>query len=268
MNSLIVSETTSTSNTAINEIRLDLSRPINFQKKEVALSLLTLYYSWRNITTAYNNNSFSYIYNGTTYPVNMPDGFYLIEDINNYLQLTMDTNNHWVLDADGNRVYFLSIDTNETYYRIQVTASVITVPSGGSNPNTLVTGSTMQLVVPNTDFKTIIGFSNGTYPAAPSSTTYAVNGTNIPVISSVSSILVTCSVSNNDFNQYRDVVAVFSPNQTYGSLLRIEPQNMIWYPVFDGTYSSISIRFYDQSYNPLQIIDKTSCTANLVFKSR
>jgi hypothetical protein len=198
----------------------------------------------------------------------MPDGFYLIEDINNFLQLTMDINNHWVLDADGNRVYFLSIETNETYYRIEMSADVITVPSGGTNPNGLVTGNTMQLVIPNTNFKKIIGFSNGTYPNVPSATIYSVNGSDIPVISSVSSILVTCSVSNNDFNQYRDVIAVFSPSQEYGSLLRVEPQNMIWYPVFDGSYSSISLRFYDQSYNALQIIDKTSCTANLVFKNR
>lgn len=268
MNSLIVSENTSRSPTAVNEIRLDLAHPINFKNKDIALSHLTIYYSWQNVTTSQNNNSFSYIYNSTTYSVTMTDGFYTINDINNYLQLKMFENNHYVLDADGEPVYFMEIATNETYYRITVTANVISVPSGGSNPHSLVTGSTMQLVIPNTAFKTIIGFEAGTYPATPSASNYSVNGATIPIITNVSSILVACNVSNNDFNQYRDVIAVFTPDDVYGKLLRIAPSNFIWYSVFDGSYSNIRLSFYTQDYQPLQIIDKTSCTANLVFRNR
>lgn len=268
MNSLIISDSTNKTVTATNEIRLDLASSINFKNKQVALSHLTIYYSWRNITNAYNNNSFSYIYNSITYPVNMPDGFYLISDINNFLELTQDLNNHYMLDVDGIRTYFLSIVANDSYYRTTIISNVVALPPGGSNPNSLVTGSTMQLVLPNTNFKTILGFNAGTYPPTSGSSSFAVNGPNIPVISSVSSVLVACNVSNNDFNQYRDVVAVFSPNATYGSLLRIEPTQFIWYPVFDGSYSNVSLQFYDQNYNPLQLIDKSSCTANLVFKNK
>ena len=267
MKSLVVTENTNTSPIAINEIRRDLSQPIYFNDKEVALSLQTLYYSWRNITTAYNNNSFSYIYNGTTYPVNIPDGFYLINDINNYLEFTMNQNNHYVLDSDGNKVYFLSIESNETYYRVEVSCTKIAIPSGGTNPNALVLGSTMQIVIPSTGFKNILGFNAGTYPTTPSTSNYSAVGTNIPVISNVSSVIVTCNLVNNDFNKYRDIITVFSPNDTYGKLLRIEPQNLIWYSVFDGSYNSISIKFYDQDYNPLQLIDKTSCVCNLVFRN-
>jgi hypothetical protein len=267
MNSLIVSENTNKSATVTNEIRLDLATPITFKNQQVALSLLTIYYSWANITTALGNNTFSYIYNSTTYPIVIDDGFYTIDDLNNYLQLKMQQNGHFMLDSIGEPVYFLSIATNETYYRITLSADVIAVPSGGSNPNSLVTGSTMQLVIPNNAFKTLLGFTNGSYPASPSVTNYAVNGSAIPVITNVSSILVSCNVANNDFNQFKDVIAVFTANKPYGSLLPIEPHNLIWYPVFNGTYSNISLRFYDQNYNPLQIIDKTSCTANLIFKS-
>lgn len=266
MNSLIVTENTNTSATAVNEIRRDLSQPITLINKEVALSLQTIYYSWRNITSAYNNNSFSYIYNGTTYPVNIPDGFYLISDINNYLEFTMGQNNHYVLDADGNRIYFISIQTNETYYRVEISCDKIAVPSGGTNPNALVVGSTMQLVIPNTNFKKILGFTNATYPTTPSTSNYSVVGTTVPIISSVSSVIVTCNLANNEYNRYRDIISVFTPSDTYGKLLKEEPKNLIWYSVFDGSYNSVSIKFYDQDYNPLQLLDKSSCTCNLVFR--
>lgn len=268
--SLIVNEKTHRIGTSVaaNEIRLDLSIPYPFKNKEIALNHQTIYYSWFNITNAYNNTSFSYRYNGTTYPINMPEGFYLIGDINNYLELTMYTNNHYVLDSDANPVYFLKIVENPTYYRVTVVANVVSVPSGGTNPNTLVTGSTMQLVVPDTGFATVIGFSAGNYPTSPSVSNYSANGDKIPEISQVSSVLVGTNISNNDMNQYRDVISIFTPDNTFGSLLKVENRNLIWYPVFDSSYSSISVFFYDQDHRPLQLVDKSSCVANLIFRDR
>ena len=46
-----------------------------FKNDEIALSNISMYYSWFNINQAlYNNNVFNYIWLGTTYVVTIPDG--------------------------------------------------------------------------------------------------------------------------------------------------------------------------------------------------
>ena len=72
---------------------------INLKKgQKVALANLQMYYSTFNITAANNNNSFSYTWvDGIVYQVLIPDGFYDIPSLNNYLHFTMVQNKHYLL---------------------------------------------------------------------------------------------------------------------------------------------------------------------------
>ena len=265
--SLIVSNTTSRSETDANEIRLDFSQaPLSLQNKEVSLAYLGLYYSWRNITAAFGNNTLSYIYNGVEQFITLPDGFYTVSDLNNYLQFVMDANNHYVLDVDGNRVYFIELAVNETYYAVTFILRKIEVPAGGTNPFGLITGSTMQLRFSNAEFAKVLGCNTGTYPPAPLTSTYSFNSPNIPQVSPVTTVLVTTNISRSQYNKYSDAIYTFAPTSPYASFLSIEPNKSIWYKVIDGSYDRISLRFYDQNYRPLQIVDKLNITASLIFR--
>jgi hypothetical protein len=67
---------------------------------EMAISQITLPYSWRNVTSALGNNKFSYyIPNSsnvqTKYDVTLADGFYTLTDIQTALQAVMKTNGHY-----------------------------------------------------------------------------------------------------------------------------------------------------------------------------
>ncbi len=61
-----------------------------FKDKYIALSSISLFYSWFNITQNYGNNIFSYTWTSgtttTTYQVVIPDGLFEISDLNNYIQ--------------------------------------------------------------------------------------------------------------------------------------------------------------------------------------
>ena len=61
------------------------------KNNEIAISSLTIPYSWFNISSFYNNKTFSitFPYLATTATLNivLPDGFYTVTDINNYIQL-------------------------------------------------------------------------------------------------------------------------------------------------------------------------------------
>ena len=61
--------------------KLDLRRG----QKSVALSNLSIYYTWKNIKSSYNNNSFK-ISAPTWSEKLIPDGSYLISDIQDYFE--------------------------------------------------------------------------------------------------------------------------------------------------------------------------------------
>ena len=56
---------------------------------EIAISQATIPYSWYNITSNYNNNTFGirWVTTGaSTQTFTLPDGFYTVSDLNAYIQ--------------------------------------------------------------------------------------------------------------------------------------------------------------------------------------
>ena len=110
-----------TRNSKNNQLRMTFPFPFNSLGNEIGLSTLYIYYSWRNITSSYGNNTLSYIWNGTNFNITIPDGFYTISDISSYLQLQMFTNNHYTLDSNGNPYYYIELSSNTVYYAVTLT---------------------------------------------------------------------------------------------------------------------------------------------------
>ena len=89
--------------------------------QKVALATLQMYYSTFNITSAYGNNVFNYIWvDGTSHQVLFPDGFYDATAINNYLHFVMLQNKHYLIDPTGDYVWFITFSANPTRYAIEV----------------------------------------------------------------------------------------------------------------------------------------------------
>ena len=80
-----------TENRKANEphrFRLSLADKLNLKSpnKNIPLGNLSIYYTWKNITSAYNNNKFKIsapIWNDT---FDLPDSSYSIEDIQDYFE--------------------------------------------------------------------------------------------------------------------------------------------------------------------------------------
>ena len=53
--------------------------------KNMALANLSIYYTWKNIKSAYNNNKFKISAPTWNDEFDLPDGLYSISDIQNYL---------------------------------------------------------------------------------------------------------------------------------------------------------------------------------------
>ena len=90
---------------------------------EMCISSITLPYSFFNVSSYYNNKTFSLIFptaaTTITYAITLPDGFYTITDINSYIQQQCVLNGAYLLDSSGNYVYFVKMVYDSTYYAVQ-----------------------------------------------------------------------------------------------------------------------------------------------------
>ena len=55
-------------------------------KKTVALSNLSIYYTWKNVKSSYNNNKFKISAPTWTEEFELPDGSYSVSDIQDYFE--------------------------------------------------------------------------------------------------------------------------------------------------------------------------------------
>jgi hypothetical protein len=180
----------------------------------------------------------------------------------------MNNNGHYMLNASGKPVYFIDFKINPALYCITFTLPVVEIPTGGSNPNSLVTGHTMQIVIPNSNITKIFGTNAGTYPVSPSTTFYNFNGQTEPIVSPVTSVNVCTNCSSNLWNKYSDVIGTFTAKEPYGSYLFIEKTFPKFFRCYDGSYNEITVSFYDQDHHPLQLVDRSQITATLLFRQK
>lgn len=229
-----------------------------FKNAKIALNSISLYYSWRNIKASYNNNVFQYTMPGyPTTTVTIPDGNYSIENLNQFLQNTMITNNHYLRDQNGNNVYYIELLTNPSLYNIQLNLFQVpnSLPTGWTNPGSFVlpgNAARATFTVLNNNFRDIIGFAAGTYTDA------STLSTNTPQASPISSVLIGCSMVNNEYTNPSNLIFSFVSGSTpYGSMLHVSANDLIYADIRDGVYNSMVIKFYDQSFRELDIIDNS-----------
>ena len=81
-----------TQNSKTNEphrFRLMLEDKLNlkYSSKNMALDNLSMYYTWKNIKSAYKNNKFRILAPTWNHEFDLPDGSYFIVDIQDYFEV-------------------------------------------------------------------------------------------------------------------------------------------------------------------------------------
>ena len=80
------SENSSTSKQNVLVLKLTDKLNLRFGEKDIALSNLSIYYTWKNIKTSYNNNKFKISAPTWNDELKLPDGSYSVSDIQNYFR--------------------------------------------------------------------------------------------------------------------------------------------------------------------------------------
>jgi hypothetical protein len=262
--SIVLSQLNATVSGQNNTLLYQLPSGLNTEGYEMCIAQSNVYYSWYNITTAYGNNQIGYInWDGTATTVTLPSGFYQINDIGAYLQTWMNSMGYYLVNSAGKNVYYLSLVANPAYYRttLSITTLPTTLPTNWTNPNNInlatYGGKGPQLVLNNTGMQTLLGFNSGTYPAMQPTTSYQVNGANIPQITKVTSVNILCNLCiTSPYNALPGVVMSFSPAGTaFGALISISPPELLWYKTQTSRFSYIQVTLVDQNCNALQMQD-------------
>ena len=183
--------------------KLDLRRG----QKTVVLSNLSIYYTWKNIKSSYNNNN-KFKISAPTWneEFELPDGSYSISDIQDYFEYILKKHSESV-DSPSIRIYVNKIENRITFK--------------------IKSGYYLELLTPET--MKLLG-------SAKSKITKNKNGENLPHLEVVELILVHCNVFNSNYQQDSRILYTFLPNKRFGSLLEISSTNQVFLKTFNSEF--------------------------------
>ena len=210
---------------------LKLSDKLNLRRgKTVALSNLSIYYTWKNVKSSYNNNKFKISAPRWSEEFELPDGSYSVSDIQDYFEYILKKHRESV-DNPSIRMYIDRIENRITFkikngYYLE-----------------LLTLETMKLL-----------------GSTESEIAKDKNSENLSHLEIVELVLVHCNLVNNDYQQDSRILFTFVPNKAFGSLLEISPTNQVFLKTFNSEFHEVKIWFTDQTSKPLELEDKINIT--------
>ena len=199
-------------------------------EKIIALSNLSIYYTWKNIKSSYNNNKFKISAPKWNDEFELPDGSYSVSDIQDYFEFILKKHGENT-DNPSVHIYVNKIE-NRVAFRIKG-------------------GYSLELSAPET--MKLLGITKNKI-------TKDKNGENVLHLEITEVVLVHCDIINNDYQQDSRVLYTFVPNKSFGSLLEISPTNHIFLKMLNSEYDEIKVWFTDQNSKPLEIEGRINLT--------
>ena len=182
-----------------HRLLLNLTDKINLKRsdKYVALSNLSIYYTWKNIKKSYKNNKFKISAPTWNEEFELPDGSYSVSDIQDYFE--------YILKKHGENINNPSIKIYVNKIENRITFKI-------------KTGYYLELLTRET-LKLLRSTKN--------KITEDENSGNVPHLEITKVILVHCNIVNNDYQHDLRVLHTFVPSKSFGQLLDISPTDFI-----------------------------------------
>ena len=187
-----------------NQLVYNFPNSVKFKDDYIAVSSISMYYSWFNISLPLGNQYLSYTwYNGAgfdTFTITIPQGLYEIVGINALCISTMYANGHYLQPASGTNggqdYFFFDIQVNPNRYGIQlntymlptaadladntspyyqcVYANSATPPPNNFNPQVCFNPSSADPLEPTSKFYEIVGYPEDFISALNLNNSYVV----------------------------------------------------------------------------------------------
>ena len=173
----------------------------------MALANLSVYYTWRNIKSEYDNNKFKISAPTWNYTFDLPDGSYSIADIQDYFEFTIKKHDKTLTENPPVHIYPNKIK-NRIIFKIKTGYKL-----------ELLTLETMKLLR-----STIKDIDKNK------------KGKNVPKLESFETILVHCNLIKNDYQHTSKVLFTFVSNKEFGLLINISPHSLIMMNTFNTEF--------------------------------
>lgn len=261
MSSQILVNSTHITDTVNNStFKVQFDRAVDLTDKTIALSGLSLYYSWRNITS--KNNVIKYVWSDNVeYTITLPEGFYEVSDIYSYCRFIMTKNNHYLIDSNSDYVYYFEMSVNNTSYSIDILTYPIpsTLPEGYSAPPGFTFASNILNPIVKLPYgmSEILGYSSNfeTSQNVDGNTILQYQSTQAPNVNPNNSIMIVCDEVSNEFESI-GVMYALAPSVSIGSLIDEKVSSPLYLKIKSGRYDSLTFRILNaKTYEPMEIYD-------------
>ena len=188
----------------------------------------------KNIKSSYNNNRFKISAPTWNDKFELPDGWYSVSDIQDYLKYNFKKHRENI-DKPSVQIYVNKI---ENRFKIKDRYSL-----------ELLTHETMKSL-----------------GSTRNKITKDKNGETAPHLESTGVVLVHCNIMifqlivNNDYQQDSIVVYTFVSNKPFGSLFEISPTNHIFLKTLNSEYDETKVWFTDRNSQLFEIEDRMNLT--------
>ena len=198
MNTIFMnSENSKSSKSHILILNLTNKLDLRIGEKVIALSNLSIYYTWKNIKSSCNNNKFK-ISAPTWNKFELPDGSYSVSNIQDYFEYILKKHGENI-DKPSVQIYVNKIENRFTFK--------------------IKDGYSLELLILET-IKLLESTEN--------KITKDKTGVNVSHLEIAEVVLVHRDIVNNDYQQESRVLYTSVPNKLFGSLLEISPTNHIF----------------------------------------
>ena len=276
MRTIVINSTNIVPDGENNKFIYKFPNSVLFKDDYVALSSVSIYYSWFNITSAFQNNIIQYVWDGVTFTINIPDGIYEVATLNALLQYSFIQNGHYLVDATGSNVYYAQFLVNPARYAVQINTYLfpLALPAGYTNPAGVVFPAVTfnpSIILPasiNVILGYVVGFTTDpnignafTPPVGDDFVSKLANGTlsyistQAPNIQPNSSLLVALSNIDNAYAQPSSLIYTIVPSVAVGEIINERPPNFIWNKLIEGTYNELRLTILGTDLAPLKIRD-------------
>ena len=212
--------------------KLDLTDKLNLKNpnKNIALANLSIYYTWKNIKSEYNNNKFKILAPTWNDTLDLPYGSYSIADIQDYLEFIIKK--HETLTENPSIQIYPNKIKNRIIFKIK-------------------TGYKIELLTPKT--MKLLGSTKKEIDKDK-------NGENVPKLESVEVVLINCNLVKNDYQHTSKVLFTFVPDKKFGQLINISLHAFTMMNTVNTEFSSVEVCFTVQASKALEIEDNVNLT--------
>ena len=213
------------------KFKLDLTDKLHLKNlnKNMALANLSIYYSWKNIKSTYNNNKFKISAPTWNDTFDLPDRSYSIAYVD-YFEFIIKK--HETLTEDPPVQIYPNKIKNRIVFKIK-------------------TGYKLELLTPET--MKLLGSTKKDVDSDKSSE-------NVPKLESVEVVLVHCNLVKNNYKHTSRILFSFVPNKQFGQLINISPHSLAMRNTVNTEFSFGEVWFTDQTSKALKIEDNINLT--------